>query len=1100
MSIVGLLAAGMVPVAAATTSSQPHSIAKPDLSNKNAGDGAKSSPGKVRDIIPVQNGGNVSIYFVPPAEGNLGGAKWVTFEAELRNHQGRVGDICVTENNICVFDNVAIDSVYSLNVWAVNSKGKSEVFTRTLSTKNSGDSPSLPKPTHPATPKPVSKKYVSSLRVKIAKQRVKIDTKRTSKARSFVLQRKTGKKWVTVRKGGIKTVQNRKVKRGTHRLTMVKKGNYPAVTVKNLGRKWKRITSTRNVLISPKSFATRGVNGSMGTSSVVASSFPTPTVPSAPTLRNLEGTWDGLVVQWNIPSSLGFPTLLNTYKATAYNGAAAAGSCSVSGVITNPDKLSCTINNLDNGTAYTVRLSASNATGSSPLSSPSPPVTPFKPPTTPGALTHTNLLIDDLANAPTDSIVYRKNGQSDKVIAELSGRVKIGSQLYKREEGWSSTLGSPRTSQNIIIGRGTTSPVSSYNQARFRQHGVDKTVQQGDRLLIGEIENGHKAEVVRVNQVGNLGTSNHGGRDVFTTEPSLVYTDGVGSCDGTTGEQETCKVSKIEVEATPPLPFIEWGQSQARGTGTAPIEYTTYIRNNETGETSTHSSSTRNHATPTTLADNTSYTATTIASVIVNGIRHSSQPTQAITFTTTETDVPVSTGACVSNDIDYIERRSHTFAATQLANHRPIMSEDQSTTLTISGSRNLIRTREFGKYVDDVIALPAAAGTVRTGFFKGDTVTLFTSSSNVYKSADNGATWTNIGTTPSDASISNNTEIKTSTNGLNIVYVTKSVANAQNYIVASSINGGETWRTSTITTDTSRYSFYADEIEVAISDSGNSVHLAYHERGINSNLGRLVYRNSTNSGLTFGAVTVLKQATAGAYDFYNVSLTPMWSSESAIAAYASIAQHPSFSTSQRTLETRTVPSGSATVVEATGAVASPGALLSPNALDTNESFIFRSTPGNYVLYHFYPLSSLSAATTTDVDKIFTSSNGSSWTQRYTTSRAYPLSGGVSNQNLFKRSSSKNYSISPNGNHIYTSRPYINPPSGINQQGLYSSNGGVTWTVTPLAMPAFGTSGQFTLNNRLVLTNNPSQNQHYQTLTYSSDTNQRTEFMSKRTVC
>lgn len=90
-----------------------------------------------------------------------------------------------------------------------------------------------------------------------------------------------------------------------------------------------------------------------------------PAKPLPPTAKSIDR---GLVVSWVAPNSGG--SRIHNYTVTA----------EPSGKTCNSSGLSCTITNLENGSAYTLTVVATNSRGDSPPSDPSTPFTPFTKP------------------------------------------------------------------------------------------------------------------------------------------------------------------------------------------------------------------------------------------------------------------------------------------------------------------------------------------------------------------------------------------------------------------------------------------------------------------------------------------------------------------------------------------------------------------------------------------------------------------------------------------------------------------------------------------------------------------------------------------------
>ena len=108
------------------------------------------------------------------------------------------------------------------------------------------------------------------------------------------------------------------------------------------------------------------------------------TAPGAPTGVSATSGNGSATVSWTAPGSGG--SAITSYTVTPYIGSAAQTPVTVSG---SPPATQTTVTGLTNGTSYTFTVSATNAVGTSPASSPSNAVTPTVPPSvtseTPGS-------------------------------------------------------------------------------------------------------------------------------------------------------------------------------------------------------------------------------------------------------------------------------------------------------------------------------------------------------------------------------------------------------------------------------------------------------------------------------------------------------------------------------------------------------------------------------------------------------------------------------------------------------------------------------------------------------------------------------------------
>ena len=108
-----------------------------------------------------------------------------------------------------------------------------------------------------------------------------------------------------------------------------------------------------------------------------------PSVPGAPTGVTATAANGSATVNWAAPADNGGSTITK-YTVTPYIGSTAQTPVTVTG---NPPATSTTVTGLTNGTTYTFRVSATNATGTGPDSSPSNAVTPNALPGAPTGVT-----------------------------------------------------------------------------------------------------------------------------------------------------------------------------------------------------------------------------------------------------------------------------------------------------------------------------------------------------------------------------------------------------------------------------------------------------------------------------------------------------------------------------------------------------------------------------------------------------------------------------------------------------------------------------------------------------------------------------------------
>ena len=110
-----------------------------------------------------------------------------------------------------------------------------------------------------------------------------------------------------------------------------------------------------------------------------------PSAPSAPTGVTASAANGSAKVSWTAPSDTGGSTI-SKYTVTPYVGSTAQSAVTVTG---NPPATTTTVTGLTNGTAYTFTVSATNATGTGPDSSPSGAVTPNSLPGAPTGVSAT---------------------------------------------------------------------------------------------------------------------------------------------------------------------------------------------------------------------------------------------------------------------------------------------------------------------------------------------------------------------------------------------------------------------------------------------------------------------------------------------------------------------------------------------------------------------------------------------------------------------------------------------------------------------------------------------------------------------------------------
>ena len=122
---------------------------------------------------------------------------------------------------------------------------------------------------------------------------------------------------------------------------------------------------------SANTFPTSTYNNNNYWVDVVYSPTSGATAPGAPAGVSATAGNASAAVSWTAPSNGG--SAITSYTVTPYVGSAAQTPVTVSG---SPPATSATVTGLTNGTAYTFTVSATNAVGTGPASSPSNAVTP----------------------------------------------------------------------------------------------------------------------------------------------------------------------------------------------------------------------------------------------------------------------------------------------------------------------------------------------------------------------------------------------------------------------------------------------------------------------------------------------------------------------------------------------------------------------------------------------------------------------------------------------------------------------------------------------------------------------------------------------------
>jgi hypothetical protein len=184
-------------------------------------------------------------------------------------------------------------------------------------------------------------------------------------------------------------------------------------------------------------------NGVPSVASFIKVAASPPTGPAAPTGVSAVAGNGGATVSWTAPSNGSSP--ITSYTVTPYVGSTAQTPRTVTG---SPPATSATIGGLTNGTTYTFTVTATNAVGTGPASSPSNAVTPNA--TTPpsfvqGASAHASG-VSSLAVTPTSSVtsgdrlvvetgVWNSSGATAGSVTDSAGNQYVELLHYTASDG-----------------------------------------------------------------------------------------------------------------------------------------------------------------------------------------------------------------------------------------------------------------------------------------------------------------------------------------------------------------------------------------------------------------------------------------------------------------------------------------------------------------------------------------------------------------------------------------------------------------------------------------------------------------------------------------
>ena len=176
----------------------------------------------------------------------------------------------------------------------------------------------------------------------------------------------------------------------------------------------------------------------------VVYSLSATTLPGAPTGVSASPGNASATVSWTAPSSNG-GSPITSYIVTPYIGSTAQATTTVSASAT-----SATVSGLTNGTAYTFTVSATNANGTGPASSPSNSVTPNTAATIPGAPTG----VSAIAGNASATVSWTAPSNGGSVITSYTVTPYIGATAQTTK----TVTGSPPATSTTVTGltNGTT--------------------------------------------------------------------------------------------------------------------------------------------------------------------------------------------------------------------------------------------------------------------------------------------------------------------------------------------------------------------------------------------------------------------------------------------------------------------------------------------------------------------------------------------------------------------------------------------------------------------------------------------------------------------
>jgi hypothetical protein len=380
---------------------------------------------------------------------------------------------------------------------------------------------------------------------------------------------------------------------------------------------------------SANTFPTNVYNDNNYWVDVVYSPTSGATAPGAPTGVSATAGNGSAVVSWTAPSSGG--SVITSYTVTPYIGSTAQAPVTVSG---SPPATTATVTGLTNGTSYTFTVSAANAVGTGPASSPSNAVTPSLP-SCPCSIwqdgTPTGSSQSDDPNAQTVGLQFQ---------ASSSGFI-TGVRFYKEPDDTGTHTGSLWSSAGTLLASGTftnetasgwqeldfSSPVAisagtTYVASYFTPTGYPAGDPQG---LASAVTNGP------LTALAGGGVYAYGSANTF---PTNVYNDNNYWVDvvysPTSGATAPGAPTGVSATAGNGSAVVSWTAPSSGGSVITSYTVTPYIGSTAQAPVTVSGSPPATTATVTGLTNGTSYTFTVSAANAV-GTGPASSPSNAVT-------------------------------------------------------------------------------------------------------------------------------------------------------------------------------------------------------------------------------------------------------------------------------------------------------------------------------------------------------------------------------------------------------------------------------------------------------------------------------------